>query len=56
MSIFDASVYVLSYAYHEFNFALKSPRMSIIYGLLSAIWSILDSKFSKNFSNSPLFH
>ena len=55
MSIFDPSIVVVSSAYDEFDFALKSPRRTIIYRFLSPIWSILNSKFSKNFSNSSLF-
>ena len=37
MSMFDPAVFVLSLAYHEFNFALKSSRTTIIYEFLSAI-------------------
>ena len=37
MSIFDPSIFVLLLAYHEFNFALKSTRITIIYGFFSAI-------------------
>ena len=37
MSIFDPSIFVLSLAYHEFDFALKSSRRTIIYEFLSAI-------------------
>ena len=55
MSNFDPSIFALSLADHEFNFALKSRRRTIIYKFLSATWSILISKFYKNFSNSSLF-
>ena len=50
MSIFNPSISV-----QEFDFALKSPKATIKYEFLSAMWSKFHSKLFKNVSNSLLF-
>ena len=46
MSTFDPSMFVLSLEHHKFDFALKSPRTTIKYGVLLALWSKSNSKLS----------
>ena len=52
MSILGLSIFMTSLTNREIGFTLKSPGTTTIYGFLSATWSILNSKFSKNFPNS----
>ena len=55
MSIFYPSIFVMLLAYHQFDFALKSPRTTTIYSFFNQPGSILNSKLSENFLNSSLF-
>ena len=54
MSVSDPSISVLPLVHQEFDFALKSQRKTIKYGLLSVVWSKFNSKLSKNVFNSSL--